>query len=125
MRAGSVRRHIWIAAGTAGLGLAVLVVFWRPAAAQTAGPQATGRGASDFENGRLQFHRTCAQCHGRNMVNSGTTVYDLRNFPIDQPERFIDSVIHGKGDMPSFRDALSSEQVRWIWTYVSNRGTPP
>jgi len=124
MRAGSVRRHIWIAAGTAGLGLAVLVAFWRPAAAQTAGRQATGL-ASDFENGRRQFHRTCAQCHGRNMVNSGTTVYDLRNFPMDQPERFMHSLTNGKGDMPSFRDALSSDQMRWIWTYVSNRGTPP
>jgi mono/diheme cytochrome c family protein len=124
MRAGSVRRHIWIAAGTASLGLAVLVAFCRPAAAQTAGRQATGL-ASDFENGRMQFHRACAQCHGRNMVNSGTTVYDLRKFPMDQPERFMHSLTNGKGDMPSFRDALSSDQMRWIWTYVSNRGTPP
>jgi len=59
------------------------------------------------------------------MVNSGTTVYDLRNFPMDQPERFMHSMTNGKGDMPSFRDALSGDQMRWIWTYVSNRGTPP
>lgn len=124
MTAGSFRRHIRIAAGTAGLGLAVLVALWRPAEAQTGGPQPTGLGASAFENGRLQFHRTCAQCHGRNMVNSGVAVYDLRNFPVDQPERFFSSVTNGKGNMPSFRDALTDEQMRWLWTYVSNRGAP-
>ncbi|MGQ0579219.1 MAG: c-type cytochrome [Betaproteobacteria bacterium] len=126
MRARPIRPHLRIAARTASLGLAVLLVsFSSASAAQTAGPQPTGPGASDFENGRAQFHRTCAQCHGRNMVNSGVTVYDVRKFPTDQPERFFTSVTDGKGNMPSFRDALSSEQLRWLWTYVSSRGTPP
>jgi mono/diheme cytochrome c family protein len=126
MTASPIRRNFRIPARTAGLGLAVLlVVLWRPAAAQTGGPQPSGLGASDFENGRLQFHRTCAQCHGRNMVNSGVTVYDVRKFPADQPERFFTSVTNGKGNMPSFRDALTGEQIHWLWTYVSSRGTPP
>lgn len=59
------------------------------------------------------------------MVNSGVTVYDLRNFPADQPERFFSSLTNGKGNMPSYRGALSDEQMRWLWTYVNNRGTPP
>ena len=33
--------------------------------------------AEQIAAGHHQFDRTCAQCHGRNMVNSGTTVYDL------------------------------------------------
>jgi mono/diheme cytochrome c family protein len=78
--------------------------------------------ASEFEKGRQQFHRTCAQCHGRNMVSSGVTVYDLRKFPIDQQDRFIASVVNGKGNMPSFKDALTSEQIRALWGYVSSRG---
>lgn len=59
------------------------------------------------------------------MINSGTTVYDLRRFPPDQPERFFLSVTKGKGNMPSFQDALTPEQMQWVWTYVSNRGEPP
>jgi ABC-type amino acid transport substrate-binding protein len=81
--------------------------------------------ASDFEQGRKQFQRTCAQCHGHNMVNSGVTVYDLRKFPLDQRERFFRSVGGGKGNMPSFKDALSEEQIRWLWAYVGSRGEAP
>ena len=78
--------------------------------------------ADEIERGHKQFDRTCAQCHGRNMVNSGTTVYDLRRFPIDQPERFFNSVSYGKGNMPSFKDALSAEQIYLLWAYVGSRG---
>ena len=86
--------------------------------------QATGgRFAPELiEQGREQFHRTCAQCHGRNMVNAGTTVYDLRKFPLDQPERFQQSVTHGKGNMPSFKEALTPEQIAVLWAYVGTRG---
>jgi mono/diheme cytochrome c family protein len=77
---------------------------------------------AQIEAGREQFHRTCAQCHGRNMVNSGTTVYDLRKFPLDQPERFHASVTNGKGNMPSFKEALTPEQIAVLWAYVGTRG---
>jgi len=72
--------------------------------------------------GRDQYHRTCSQCHGRNMVNAGTTTYDLRKFPTEQPERFINSVTLGKGNMPSFKEALSSAQITSLWAYVGSRG---
>lgn len=78
--------------------------------------------ADEIERGHAQFDRTCAQCHGRNMVNSGTTVYDLRRFPVDQRERFFSSVSNGKGNMPSFKDALSVEQMELLWAYVGSRG---
>ncbi len=86
--------------------------------------QATGGKfeTAQIEAGREQFHRTCAQCHGRNMVNSGTTVYDLRKFPVDQAERFQHSVTNGKGNMPSFKDALTPEQIAVLWAYVGSRG---
>ncbi len=74
------------------------------------------------EKGREQYHRTCAQCHGRNMVNAGTTVYDLRKFPVDQAERFQHSVSNGKGNMPSFKEALTPEQIAVLWAYVGTRG---
>ena len=77
---------------------------------------------AQIEAGRVQFHRTCAQCHGRNMVNAGTTVYDLRRFPVDEPDRFQHSVTNGKGNMPSFKDALTPEQIAVLWAYVGSRG---
>ncbi len=78
--------------------------------------------SAQIEQGRTQYHRTCAQCHGRNMVNSGTTVYDLRKFPVDQRERFVVSVSQGKGNMPSFEGALTAEQITLLWAYVGSRG---
>jgi mono/diheme cytochrome c family protein len=118
MTSGPRRRRARAARGIVGHGLGLLCVA--STLAQPAGPD-----VADFENGRKQFHRTCAQCHGLNMVNSGVTVYDLRRFPLDQPERFFASITNGKGNMPSFRDALTEEQMRWIWVYVSRRGRPP
>ena len=98
----------------------LLAVVMPPAAlAQAAG----GRFTDDqVERGREQYHRTCAQCHGRNMVNAGTTVYDLRRYPLDQVERFMTSVTQGKGSMPSFKDALTAEQIELLWAYVGTRG---
>ena len=85
-------------------------------------PPATPFTAQAVEKGRDQYHRTCAQCHGRNMVNSGTTVYDLRKFPTEQRERFYTSVVNGKGNMPSFKGALEPESIELLWTYVATRG---
>jgi mono/diheme cytochrome c family protein len=79
-------------------------------------------GLESIEKGRELFHRACAQCHGRNMVNSGTTVYDLRKFPLDQPDRFKLSVTQGKGAMPSWKESLTPEQIEWLWAYVGSRG---
>ena len=93
------------------------------AVAALAAAQVAQRFSDDeIERGRAQFERTCAQCHGRNMVNSGTTSYDLRRFPADDADRFITSVTNGKGNMPSFRDSLTGEQIRFLWAYVGSRG---
>ena len=56
------------------------------------------------------------------MVNSGTTVYDLRRFPVDDQDRFFSSLTNGKGNMPSFKDALTPEQMTLLWAYVGSRG---
>ncbi|UJW80351.1 c-type cytochrome [Hydrogenophaga sp. SL48] len=85
-------------------------------------PPATPFTAEMVEKGREQFHRTCAQCHGRNMVNSGTTVYDLRKFPTEQRDRFYTSVTNGKGNMPSFKGALEPGAIELLWSYVATRG---
>jgi cytochrome c6 len=114
MRLGRLRRNRQTA-GAVGLTL----LFAVPGPAHCQSPD-----AAEFEKGRQQFHRTCAQCHGRNMISSGVTVYDLRKFPPDQRERFFTSVANGKGNMPSFKE-LSAEQMRSLWVYVSSGGTAP
>lgn len=81
-----------------------------------------GFAADEIAAGANQYQRTCAQCHGRNMVNSGTTVYDLRRFPADDPERFFTSITNGKGNMPGFKNALTPEQMKLLWAYVGSRG---
>ena len=91
-------------------------------ATQAQTPPAVRFPAASIENGKALFDRTCAQCHGRNMVNAGTTVYDLRRFPVDDPERFVQSVTKGKGNMPSFSDALAADEIQLLWAYVGSRG---
>jgi mono/diheme cytochrome c family protein len=86
------------------------------------GPAAS---AEDFDKGYQQFHHTCAPCHGRNMVNAGVTTYDLRKFPLEQSDRFHNSVTNGKGNMPSFKGSLTPEQIDWLWAYVRSRGKSP
>ncbi len=103
----------------AGLILA-LPAAW--ALAQTAAPAGRRFADEHIQQGKAQYDRTCAQCHGRNMVNAGTTIYDLRKFPVEQHERFVASVSLGKGNMPSFKDALSAEQLQMLWAYVGSRG---
>lgn len=56
------------------------------------------------------------------MVNSGTTSFDLRKFPLDQRDRFITSVTNGRGNMPSFKEGLTPEQIAMLWAYVGTRG---
>jgi mono/diheme cytochrome c family protein len=78
--------------------------------------------AEAIDKGREQYNRVCVHCHGRNLINAGTTVFDLRKFPLDQPDRFKQSVQQGKGAMPSWRDSLTAEQIDWLWAYVGSRG---
>jgi mono/diheme cytochrome c family protein len=78
--------------------------------------------AEAIDKGREQYNRICVHCHGRNLVNAGTTVYDLRKFPVDQPERFRQSVLQGKGAMPSWKESVTAEQLEWLWAYVGSRG---
>jgi mono/diheme cytochrome c family protein len=92
------------------------------AAASLAAPAQTRFSADDIAQGHALYDKSCVHCHGFNMVNSGTTVYDLRRFPVDDPDRFYNSVSNGKGNMASYKDALTLEQIKLLWAYVGSRG---
>lgn len=64
----------------------------------------------------------CAHCHGKHMVNPGTSSFDLRKFPKDEKDRFFTSVNEGRGDMPSWGDILLPEELDLLWHYVITRG---
>jgi mono/diheme cytochrome c family protein len=74
------------------------------------------------EQGRELYQRTCRGCHGVNMVNGGIASYDLRKFPAEDADRFFNSVSNGKNNMPAWKDALTQDQIKLLWSYVGSRG---
>ncbi|MHA6261792.1 c-type cytochrome [Arenibacterium sp. CAU 1754] len=68
------------------------------------------------------YKQFCAHCHGLDMVNPGTSSFDLRKFPKDEKDRFTTSVTKGNGDMPAWGDVLYPEELELLWFYVVTRG---
>ena len=68
------------------------------------------------------YNMFCAHCHGKDMVNPGTSSFDLRKFPKDQKSRFVESVNSGRGDMPAWGDVLLPDELELLWHYVLTRG---
>lgn len=56
------------------------------------------------------------------MVNPGTSSYDLRKWPLDQRDRFVEVLKNGKGSMPAWGDILLPDEVDALWVYVATRG---
>ena len=97
--------------------MAWLALFTAPAGAQDHPLLKAGEEAYNF---------MCAKCHGKHLVNPGTSSFDLRSFPQDQKQRFFDSVNNGKGDMPAWADVLLEGELDALWVYVATRaGTEP
>lgn len=68
------------------------------------------------------YRQFCRQCHGPDMVNPGNVSFDLRRFPPDQQDRFMNSVVHGKGNMPAWGDTLQPDEIAAVWDYVRTAG---
>jgi len=72
--------------------------------------------------GQRVYAARCQYCHGPNMVSAGGQVYDLRRFPLDDPDRFKRSVLKGKGGMPSWEGVITILELNALWEYVKTRG---
>lgn len=59
----------------------------------------------------------CSPCHGARMQDPGAA-FNLRKFPPGQRERFVNSVTHGKNQMPPWGDFFNPEQLEALWAYV-------
>ncbi len=86
-----------------------------PAAGDAPSPDLAARG-------RGLYLSHCMRCHGPNMITPGTIAYDLRKFPADQKDRFVLSVLNGKGAMPAWGGAVTGDDIDALWAYVLTRG---
>ena len=112
-------------AGSAALALAAAFAAAWSASAGDAPTEAGGPGpaAERLAQGKALYAENCSHCHGFGMVNPGNVVPDLREFPKDDEQRFIDTVLHGRNNrMPPWGDVLSSEEIEELWAYVKARG---
>ena len=79
-----------------------------------------------FSEGKVSYDQLCAKCHGKDLVNSGASSFDLSAFPLTEKERFYDSVANGKDAMPAWGDILRPGELDALWVYVATRaGTQP
>ena len=64
------------------------------------------------------FERNCAPCHGPRMRDP-ESAFDLRKFPRNQRDRFVNSVARGKNQMPPWGDMLKPDEIEALWAYVT------
>ena len=80
---------------------------------------AMAQDAQTLKAGAEIYERNCSPCHGARMMDP-LGAADLRKFPRDQHDRFVDSVTKGKNQMPPWGGLLKPEDVEALWTYVVN-----
>jgi mono/diheme cytochrome c family protein len=73
--------------------------------------------AEQIRSGGEIFARNCSPCHGPRMQDP-ESAFDLRKFPHDQHDRFVNSVTRGKNQMPPWGDLLKPDDIEALWAYV-------
>lgn len=112
-------------ASLAALALFVALSAGRVAAANATPPPpaALPSKAAAVQQGKALYADHCSHCHGFGMVDAGNVVPDLREFPADEKQRFVDTVTHGKNNrMPPWGDVLSPADIAALWAYVRTGG---
>ena len=91
------------------LGLIIIAAITAPAAAAQ----------SLVERGDTLYHNRCAGCHGEQLrAFAGGPAFDLRRLRPDEHDRFVESVISGKDNMPSWYGILKADEIEAIWAYI-------
>ena len=102
------KHHVGFATGVALVGAGIV------------GAALPGRAADDAAaRGAGVYQQFCVSCHGADMVNPVNSAFDLRMFPADQHDLFINSVMNGKGPMPAWDGTVTPAQAEDLWAYVS------
>jgi mono/diheme cytochrome c family protein len=63
------------------------------------------------------YAQNCSPCHGARMLDPNAA-FDLRKFPPDEKNRFVNSVTRGKNQMPPWGDLLQSDDIDALWAYI-------
>jgi mono/diheme cytochrome c family protein len=64
-------------------------------------------------------HNRCAGCHGEQLkAFAGGPAFDLRRLRPEEHDRFVESVISGKDNMPSWYGILKPDEIEAIWAYI-------
>ncbi len=72
-----------------------------------------------IEAGATIYGNYCSNCHGDELRNtSGGVTFDLRRLGAADHDRFVNSVLNGKSQMPPWRDVLDVEQIESIWSFI-------
>jgi mono/diheme cytochrome c family protein len=93
--------------------LLMLALTCTPGIAQTSeqfSPEQIRKGAEIYA-------QNCSPCHGARMLDPNAA-FDLRAFPPDQKNRFVNSVMNGKNAMPPWKDLFRAEEIDALWAYV-------
>lgn len=80
---------------------------------------ASSASSVDYESGEELYDLACSICHGKNMVNPGTSSFNLIEFPKNEKTRFVESLTNGKGFMPPFGEIFDAEEIEQLWIYIS------
>jgi len=67
------------------------------------------------------YAQNCSPCHGPRLIGD-ESAFDLRKFPREERDRFVNSVIRGRNTMPPWGDLLKPEDVEALWAYVLTGG---
>lgn len=70
-----------------------------------------------IKRGAAVYAHNCSPCHGPRLYGE-ESAHDLRTFPHDQRERFINSVTRGKNQMPPWGGLLKPDEIEALWAYV-------
>ena len=79
--------------------------------------QAVALDQAKIDAGEAIYNDYCYTCHGEKLVSTGQT-FDLRRLTAADRERFENSVLMGKNQMPPWKGALSNEQINLIWQFI-------
>ncbi len=78
-----------------------------------------GHAETAAEAGAVVYADRCAGCHGVQLRhNAGSPAFDLRKLRPDEHDRFVQSVIDGKDNMPSWYGLLKPDEIEAIWAYI-------
>ena len=75
--------------------------------------------AQQIALGRSRYTLMCARCHGLNLVSNGLGT-DLRAFPQEAKERFVQSVTKGIRAMPAWETSLKPGELDAMWAYIGS-----